>query len=365
MVSRRSFLAGIAGAAVAGRSVGAATTRQPDVLVIGAGLAGLYSAMLLEELGARVEVLEGRDRIGGRLYTRFDLPGHPEVGGNTIASGYGRVRDVAQRLDVELIDYAPRLYASRPPELVLDGELIPADQWPASAHNPLPEAHRELLPWQIPSVRLANTNPLKSSGEWLDPANAFLDRPLHDWFVDHGLSDAEIALGYDTSPYFGDSAWSVSTLMYLFNERWIAEQGAIGQAAYAVAGGNQRLPETMAASLAGEVRIGHEVVAIESARDRVRVYLRDGRSLEARQVVCSVPVSKLRDIRVSPGFEGRQREAVHSLRYMRNTLVFLVPRKPFWEQDGLSPTMWTNGIAGFRRRAEVRCGSGRGDPVLS
>lgn len=346
MVSRRSFLTGIVGAAVAGRSVGAATTGRPDVLIIGAGLSGLYAAMLLEDLGARVQVLEGRSRIGGRLYTRFDLPGHPEVGGNTIASGYGRVLDVARRLELELIDYAPRLFSGPPPELVLNGELIPASQWPASAHNPLPPEHRELLPWQIPTARLANTNPLKASTDWLDPGHASLDRPLHDYFVEQGLSDAEIALGYDTNPYFGDSAWGVSALMYLFNERWIAEQRSIGQAAFAVAGGNQRLPEAMAASLASEVRSDHEVVAIESAEDRVRVFLKDGRRLEAGQAICAVPVSKLRDIHVFPRFEGRQREAVRSLRYMRNTLVFLVPTKPFWEQDGLSPSMWTNGVAG-------------------
>jgi monoamine oxidase len=31
---------------------------------------------------------------------------------------------------------------------------------------------------------------------------------------------------------------------------------------------------------------------------------------------------------------------------MRNTLIFLVPKRPFWEADGLSPTMWTNGLLG-------------------
>ena len=37
-----------------------------DVLVIGAGLSGLNAAMLLEEHGMKVLVIEGRDRVGGR-----------------------------------------------------------------------------------------------------------------------------------------------------------------------------------------------------------------------------------------------------------------------------------------------------------
>ena len=157
MFSRRSFIAGMAGAALAdsGLRVAAAAGGKADVIVIGAGLSGLHTAMLLEEMGARVQVLEGRDRIGGRLYTRFDLPGHPEVGGNTIASGYGRVSIRLAALEVGLIDYAPRLFSGPPPELVLAGQLIPADQWPGSALNPLPPAQHDALPWQITGKRLA------------------------------------------------------------------------------------------------------------------------------------------------------------------------------------------------------------------
>lgn len=347
MISRRAVLAGLTGAALGSRAGRATTVAPPlDVLVIGAGLSGLYSALLLEELGARVQVIEGRNRIGGRLYTRFDLPGHPEVGGNTIAAGYGRAIDLCGRVGVELVDYAPRLFGGPAPELVINGVLIPAGTWPDSVHNRLPVESRELMPWQITAARLAGRNPLRSSADWLSPKHGDLDVPLHDFFVARGLSETEVRLGYDTNPYFGDSSWTVSALMFLFNNRWIAEQRTIGEAAYAVAGGNQRLPEAMAAKLEHEVLLEHEVAAIESLPDLVRVRLKDGRQLTAAQAICSLPVSKLRDVRVLPEFTGAQREAVQSLRYMRNTLVFLVPKRPFWESDGRSPSMWTDGIAG-------------------
>src|SRR5262249_55773969 len=44
--------------------------RKSDVIVIGAGAAGLAAARVLGESGARVELLEARDRIGGRILTR-------------------------------------------------------------------------------------------------------------------------------------------------------------------------------------------------------------------------------------------------------------------------------------------------------
>jgi len=40
-----------------------------DVVVIGAGVAGLTAAKQLVQAGYSVTLLEGRSRIGGRLYT--------------------------------------------------------------------------------------------------------------------------------------------------------------------------------------------------------------------------------------------------------------------------------------------------------
>ncbi len=42
---------------------------KPDVVVVGAGLAGLACALHLHEAGARVRVLESSDGVGGRVRT--------------------------------------------------------------------------------------------------------------------------------------------------------------------------------------------------------------------------------------------------------------------------------------------------------
>lgn len=46
--------------------------QDPDVLIIGAGMAGLAAASELAASGLRVCVLEARDRLGGRVYTLHD-----------------------------------------------------------------------------------------------------------------------------------------------------------------------------------------------------------------------------------------------------------------------------------------------------
>ncbi|MBV8369186.1 MAG: FAD-dependent oxidoreductase [Candidatus Eremiobacteraeota bacterium] len=57
-----------------------------DVVVVGAGAAGLAAARVLTQHGASVAVLEARDRIGGRLFTREDpaLPVPVDLGGEFI-----------------------------------------------------------------------------------------------------------------------------------------------------------------------------------------------------------------------------------------------------------------------------------------
>jgi polyamine oxidase len=54
-----------------------------DVLIIGAGVAGLSAAQVLQQTGKNIVVLEARDRIGGRMYTRRDIADVPvELGRN-------------------------------------------------------------------------------------------------------------------------------------------------------------------------------------------------------------------------------------------------------------------------------------------
>ena len=43
-----------------------------DVVVLGAGMAGLAAAVRLQKAGLRVRVLEARDRVGGRVHTEMD-----------------------------------------------------------------------------------------------------------------------------------------------------------------------------------------------------------------------------------------------------------------------------------------------------
>ena len=55
--------------------------KDVDVIVIGAGLAGLHAALTLEATGLRVLVLEAQQRVGGRIHSMRQQGSTAEAGG--------------------------------------------------------------------------------------------------------------------------------------------------------------------------------------------------------------------------------------------------------------------------------------------
>jgi monoamine oxidase len=102
----------------------------------------------------------------------------------------------------------------------------------------------------------------------------------------------------------------------------------------------------MAGKLKRPVELQREVVAISSNEQGAEVHCVDGSIYKARRVICSLPYSVLRNIRFDPLLNGAHAIAVSSLTYMINTIIFFKANRPFWEDDGLSPTMWTDGMLG-------------------
>ena len=349
-MSRRQFArgagAGLVGAALASPLHAAGKSSGFDTIVIGAGVSGLSAAWQLQEQGQRVLVLEGRKRVGGRVHTLFDLPGYPEMGFNSMGDGYGRALDWAQRTKLDLVDVAPPARYGKPRGLYLDGKHLTREQWAAAPFNPFPEAYRTSMPWEAAGQAIAKAKRLTDYTAWLDPSSRALDISVNAMLTSQGFSPEAIRLAYDVSPNYGTSSQDVSTLMLEFTDGWVATQMAAGVHSWAVRGGNERLPQAMAATLKGDILLDKEVVAIDSLKDIAEVHCADGSVYRASRVICSLPFSVLRNVKMTPAFSGSQARAVATLPYQPLSMVFLTASEPFWDTDGLGVGMWTDGIVG-------------------
>ena len=347
LLDRRSVIAGMGAAVVADPKRQKVTNL--DVVVIGAGLSGLNAALLIKDQGFKVAVVEGRNRVGGRLQSLRTVDGNPELGGDSILGGYGRMQDTARRLNVALIDHAGRRdlspEAQKDPttvELALGGEIISRDKWPTHPLNVMPDGARNRFPGRgyFQGV-IDQNNPLRSFEDWIDPASAKFDGTTHDFFKKLGWSDAAIALNYNTNVQYGTSAHEVSILMWYFTQAWFKLQSDIARVAFKAVGGNQTIAEAMAASV-GNVHTGKRVVGIADAPGQVSVTCDDGSVFTAKRLICSLPIPTMRWVKFDPVLPPAKARAIATVPAMKITKVVLVPKKPFWLDDGLSPAMWTD-----------------------
>lgn len=310
--------------------------RDADVIIIGAGLSGLNAAMILEDMGMDVLVLEAATRIGGRMKTLDALPGAPEAGGQQVGAGYGRVRGRALDAGLEFADFPATRFGE---VLALGDTLIAAQDWPAHPLNRLPEPWKAIAPSRLFFSLAARANPLDDVYAWMDPAASAHDVAARDWFMARGANDEALRL-MNVSLNARDLA-SYSMINVFRSLALYAQERAMGPS-QGLVGGAQRLPEAMAASLSRPVRAGAAVTGIEADGAGAQVRLSGGESLRADFVISTLPFAVMRRIALAAPLSALQREAIGAMAYTPIVQLHLQAETPFWERDGLAPEMWTD-----------------------
>ncbi|CAA9570727.1 Tryptophan 2-monooxygenase [uncultured Synechococcales cyanobacterium] len=313
-----------------------AAGRPASVLVLGAGLSGLQTALLLEAHGLSVTVLEARDRVGGRVHTLDDLPGKPEGGGQGFSEKYQRLLALTRRLQVPV---KPANRLDKALLLHVRGQTVLPQDWAQSPANHLVERERQLLPPQLLTHYLRAHNPFKDALAWTTPRYAALDISLADYLRAQGASAEALRLIRFDPGSLVNHLETTSTLWSLRNNQRSRSRSQPMQ----IQAGNSRLPEAIAAALESPVQLNKVVVSMHSRETEVEVCCADGTAFRANYAVVTLPFSVLRQVEIMPPLQGAQAEAVQTLPYTAVTQVHLSVRQP-WEQDGYSPTMWTDSV---------------------
>src|SRR6185503_15517754 len=86
------------------------STSKADVIVIGAGAAGLSAARALSERGLDVVVLEARERLGGRVFTHRDrdTPVPIELGAEFIHGAADELAEILRESRIAAVDISGR-----------------------------------------------------------------------------------------------------------------------------------------------------------------------------------------------------------------------------------------------------------------
>lgn len=297
-----------------------------DVVVVGAGIAGISAARTLTDLGHCTVILEAGDRVGGRAYNRAftgrpDL--HVDLGGSWINRDLQPLmRREVQRYNVIIKEDADATAAS----FYTGGQrrVIPV---PPGQFGDL---ERALSFLRDASKRIAPHRPLTTQ-----PIADF-DVSLDQFFAPLKLPDAtRDLLSSMVAAYSGAPAEDVSMLHI------VAQVAAYGNSPYGFVGalterfvgGAASLMDAMISESRLEVRLSHRVSAVDRSRDGVTVRTTEGESVTARAVIMAAPTNVLRHIEFTPALDPAKQKVLadnHVSRAIKpSMLVSNFPHRPF------------------------------------
>ena len=359
-VSRRALLGGAsAGAALLG--TGALTadseaavlggTRQGplpkevDVVVVGAGIAGLVAAREVARKGRSVLVVEARKRVGGRVLNHhLTKKKHGsqviESGGAFIGPTQNHIAQLAQELGV------PTFLQYNNGNSVYVSSTIGRLEYPGTVPpDPTILVDAALLLQQIDGYAAE----IDVAAPWAHPrAQEWDSMTLSQWIRANALNPGGIEnlIACWTQPGFGADP---SELSFLFTLWYVACSGdeqhkgtfsrnsdtANGAQERRFVGGSQRVPLKLARKLGDLVALRAPVQRIVQRHHRVHV--RTGRgSVVAKRVIVAAPPPTVLDIGFHPGLPADRRALLTSTRMGQLMKCDAIYETPFWRAAGLN-----------------------------
>lgn len=305
-----------------------------DVIVIGAGYAGLTATHELCKAGKNVLLLEARDRVGGRVWTqRFDDGSYVDLGGAWVGPTQDRLYALAKEFGVETFKTYDegkstqffrgqvKRYKGLIPPLPV-GALLSLDA-AIKKLNKLAKTVNLTEPWTTPNARQFDSMTLAS---WMhqqmnfEVARQFFKVAAEAiWAAD----PAEISLLH--ALFYIRSGRDLDTLMNVKNgaqeERFV--------------GGAQTIADRLAATFADRIVYNAPVKAIRHDADTITV-LTEQETYKASRLVVTVPPILQNRIDFQPLLPAQRAQLIQRIPMGAVWKCYAIYPKPFWREQGLN-----------------------------
>lgn len=300
---------------------------EVDVIVVGAGLAGLACALRLKDQGLRPVILEARALVGGRA----SRGGADWVHGQHVAT-WRYLKRFNMQMDGSSNGWDSNLPGGPECWIYVDGELRGPDRVFSEPNRLFFQKFDELIEKWIQDGR--EDVSMSQLGEQAFDVTPTVDERL---LMEGMMAEWHAADLADVGVY-EDDLYS-ERIQELAKSRPSILQDDGDEGHWRILGGHQGLAEKMSKGL--DVRFTTLVDEIRWSGSKVRVKTRPANSTSApngshvfaaRFAVVTVPLACVNDIRFEPALPGRKQMAVNQLGRGVTTTVYLNFKKRFWPE---------------------------------
>lgn len=312
---------------------------RADVIVIGAGLAGLKAAHELKKAGRSVILVEAKDRVGGRLkYAALDGRA-VDLGGQWVGAGHTALLEEAKRLGIETFPQ----YTTGKTRLQLLGKLVSfTGEVPKMPLLALLELFRLQKRWERDMRTVPGETP------WAAPrAKEWDSQTLDSWI----MANLRTKAGRAFARLVPRGAWAVdaSQVSYLwFLDALRSGQGLNslmsvkdGVLEFKFKGGMHQIAARLAEELGERVVLDAPVESI--AQDANGIEVRTSKGIfEGRFAIVAAPPASIGRIQFEPALPAA-RDGLHARMPMGNIFKIVVAYKtPFWRVNGFNGQVATD-----------------------
>ena len=312
-----------------------ASTREADVCVVGAGLAGLTAARRLSQAGRSVVVLEARDRVGGRVWTKTSRDGVPvDMGACFIGPHHDRMHTLAKEMGVGTF----KTFVAGDNVLATGGKvrryrgdiprispvaLLSAAQAIARM-NAMAKRVPVDAPWDAPKAEAWDALSVRA---WLTAAHVptRLARDLVEATVRACFAAELSEVSLLNWLFLAHSAGGIESLMNIAGGYQDSQfEGGVGQ-----------VPDAMAGELGDAVVLGAPVHAVRQDGERVEVTSAAG-TVTAPARRPGPPRALAAGIRFDPVLPADHALLIHQVPAGTEVKMVALYDEPFWRHDGMS-----------------------------